>query len=161
MRKPCRWAWEARWEAWRARCRAAWVGCECHPTGRTQLPPAFYTGLDELNAGEYFRCHETLEALWIPERRSVRELYQGVIQIAVGCYHLTARANWVGGTRKLDEGARRLERAGPDADAYGVDWAGLVAQADRLRDHLRQLGPEQVMAFSPALLPSVNHRRVC
>ncbi len=118
------------------------------------MPPAFYQGLGELNAGEYYQCHETLEALWIPERGSVRELYQGVIQIAVGCYHLTARSNWIGATRKLDEGARRLERAGPGA--YGVDWAGLVVQADRLRDHLRGLGPENVAAFDPALLPRVS-----
>ena len=124
-----------------------------------QLPPAFHQGLDELNAGEYFRCHETLEALWIAERRSVRELYQGVIQIAVDCFHLTARANWIGATRKLDEGARRLGRAGPDAGAYGVDWAGLVAQADRLRDHLRALGPAGVAAYDRALLPQVSYQR--
>ncbi|MBV9849652.1 MAG: DUF309 domain-containing protein [Armatimonadetes bacterium] len=124
-----------------------------------QLPPAFYQGLDELNAGDYYRCHETLESLWIPERRSVRELYQSVIQIAVGCYHLTARANWIGATRKLHEGARRLDRAGPGAGAYGVDWAGLVAQADRLRDHLRALGPERVGDFDRALLPLVRFDR--
>ena len=123
-----------------------------------QLPPAFYRGLDELNAGDYYQCHETLELLWIPERRSVRELYQGVIQIAVGCYHLTARANWVGATRKLDEGARRLERAAPDEGAYGVDWAGLVAQSDGLRDHLHALGPERVATFERALLPCAAYQ---
>ena len=77
-----------------------------------QLPAAFYAALAELNAGDYYRCHETLEALWLAERGPVREAYQGVLQIAVGCYHLTVRANWIGATRKLEEGARRLERAG-------------------------------------------------
>ena len=129
------------------------------PDWSETLPPAFYNGLDELNAGEYFQCHETLEALWIPERRSVRELYQGVIQIAVGCHHLTTRANWTGATRKLDEGARRLERAAPGVGACGVDWNGLVAQADRLRDHLRALGPEQVTTFDRGLLPQAHYER--
>ena len=76
------------------------------------LPAAFYTGLTQFNQRDYYACHETLEALWIPERRSVRELYQGVLQIAVGCYHLTARANFIGATRKLDEGATAIGTCG-------------------------------------------------
>ena len=131
------------------------------------LPPAFYAALEELNRGEYFACHETLESLWIPEKRSVREIYQGVLQIAVGCYHLTARANWVGAVNKLEEGARRLERAGlavsseENADApygpYGVDWVQLIASADRLQSHLRMLGRENVSAFDRSLLPVVRY----
>src|SRR5579864_4347401 len=115
-----------------------------------QLPEAFYQALEEFNRREYFECHETLEALWIPEKRSVREIYQGVLQIAVGCYHLTARANWVGAVNKLEAGARRLECAGlagapPEgAEApyglYGVDWPDLITAADRLQSHLRTLG---------------------
>jgi hypothetical protein len=131
------------------------------------LPPELYIALEELNRGEYFACHETLESLWIPETRSVRGLYQGVLQIAVGCYHLTARANWVGAVNKLEAGARRLERAGvltPPEDApdspsfgvYGVDWHGLIAAADRLQAHLRALGRENVAAFDHALLPTVR-----
>ena len=122
-----------------------------------RLPPEFYAGLDELSRGAYYRCHETLEALWIPDKRSVREIYQGVLQIAVGCYHLTARGNWRGAVNKLEAGARRLERAGLlDAalrDAYGVDWPDLIAQADRLQAHLRALGSENVAAFDRRLLP--------
>jgi predicted metal-dependent hydrolase len=127
-----------------------------------QLPSAFYAGLDELNAGEYYRCHETLEALWLVERRPVREAYQGVLQIAVGCYHLTTRTNWIGATRKLNEGARRLERAGLGelaTERYGVAWDALIAAADRLHSHLEALGPAAVFQFDPALLPAVRYRR--
>ena len=70
------------------------------------LPREFYAGLAQFNSREYFQCHETLESLWIAERGPVRELFQGVIQIAVGCYHLIARNNFHGATRKLDAGAR-------------------------------------------------------
>ena len=119
----------------------------------SRLPTEFYRGLEQLNAGEYYQCHETLETLWLAERGSVREVYQGVLQIAVGCFHLTARANWIGATRKLDEGARRLERAGLGADAYGVAWCALIAGADALQAQLRALGPEGVAGFDRALLP--------
>ena len=122
------------------------------------LPPEFYAGLDELNRGAYYQCHETLEALWIPDKRSVREIYQGVLQIAVGCYHLTVRSNWRGAVNKLEAGARRLERAGllgeSLRDAYGVDWPDLIAQSDRLQAHLRDLGRENIAArFDKGLLP--------
>ncbi len=121
------------------------------------LPPAFYAGLEQLNAGEYYQCHETLEALWLAERGSLREAYQGVLQIAVGCYHLTTRANWIGATRKLGEGARRLERAGLEtSESYGVGWAGLIAGADALGAHLRAIGPDNVTDFDASLLPRVE-----
>ena len=121
-----------------------------------QLPAAFYDGLGQLNRGDYYACHETLEALWIPEKRGVRELYQGVLQIAVGCFHLTVRANRRGAISKLDAGARRLERALSSQDVaqrYGVDWAGLIAAADRLHAHLRDLAPDRLGDFDRALLP--------
>ena len=124
------------------------------------LPREFYTALDELNRGEYFQCHETLEALWIPEKRTVRQLYQGVLQIAVGCYHLTARTNWVGAVNKLEAGARRLERAldGQPPGRYGVDWMQLIHVADRLQAHLQELGRDRLTAYDPTLLPHVAYR---
>lgn len=140
-----------------------------------RLPTAFYEALDEFNRGEYFACHETLEALWIPERRPIREVYQGVLQIAVGCYHLTARANWVGAVNKLDAGARRLERAGvlqaseslpvtegssletQDDGLYGVDWNTFLAAADRLQAHLRTLGRDRIAFYDRLLLPTIRY----
>lgn len=121
------------------------------------LPPQFYVGLAQLNSGDYFVCHETLEALWLQEPGPVRQLYQSVIQIAVGCFHVAERANWVGATRKLDEGARRIERTLPfvpvDLGGYGVDWRALIHAADALQAHLRALGPERVGDFDRGLLP--------
>ena len=131
------------------------------------LPDSFYEGLGQLNHREYYACHETLEALWIPESGSVRQIYQGVLQIAVGCFHLTVRANRRGAVNKLEAGARRLERAGlhtpPSAPIpigpYGVDWTGLIQEADRLQAHLLTLGPDHIHTYDRALLPIVSYRR--
>lgn len=124
------------------------------------LPPLLYAGLAQLNSGDYFACHETLEALWLHEPGRVRQLYQGVIQIAVGCFHLMERANWVGATRKLGEGTRRIERTLPFVPAsvsgYGVDWAALIADADKLQAHLHTIGPDSVAAYDKSLLPRVR-----
>lgn len=125
------------------------------------LPPLFSQGLAQLNSGAFFACHETLEGLWLAEPGEVRQLYQGVIQIAVGCFHLAERANWVGATRKLDEGARRIARTLPllpvGHDGYGVDWQALVAAADTLQAHLRALGPTRTAEYERELLPQVQY----
>ncbi len=124
-----------------------------------RLPAEFYVALQEFNRREYFACHETLEALWIPEKGSIRQIYQGILQIAVGCYHLTHRGNWVGAVNKLEAGARRLERLGVAETvgdmAYEVEWKALVTTSDRLQAHLRTLGRDEVQRYDRELLPTV------
>ncbi len=103
------------------------------------LPLPFYEALDQFNSAQFFLCHETLEKLWIAEKSALREIYQGVLQIAVGCFHLKERANRVGAVNKLNAGARRLERAGlTDVNSYlhGVDWDNLIYYSDALRNTL-------------------------
>jgi hypothetical protein len=56
------------------------------------------------NRGEYFEQHETLEVLWRTERRDVRRLYQGILQIGVAFRHLR-RANHHGTMCMLGRGA--------------------------------------------------------
>lgn len=74
-----------------------------------QLPSRFYDAVALLNAGEYFACHEVLEELWREEHTSLRLFYQGVLQVAVGCYHLT-RQNRQGGVNKLQQGLAKLRQ---------------------------------------------------
>ena len=120
-----------------------------------QFPPSFYTALDQFNAGEYFACHETLEALWIPEERPVREVYQGILHVAVGCYHLTTRRNWVGAVNQF---AKALRRLGPWPGAIGgVDVDSLRMDIERLRNHLIDIGRDRVREFDTTLLPVVTY----
>jgi predicted metal-dependent hydrolase len=63
-----------------------WVhGCD-------ELPPQLLRqGIAQFNAGHYFECHETLEALWRSETRPVRDLYQGILQVGWIAYRRYAR----------------------------------------------------------------------
>ena len=117
----------------------------------------FYKALDQFNAGKYFECHETLEALWIPETRPIRQVYQGIIQIAVGCYHLVNRSNYRGAVNKLNSGARKLD-SWPD-EMEGVKLALLIQQADRLRNHLIDVGPDRIREYDSSLLPKIEFTR--
>ncbi|MCW5821309.1 MAG: DUF309 domain-containing protein [Cyanobacteria bacterium TGS_CYA1] len=69
-------------------------------------------GIAEFNAQEYFDCHETLEELWKDYTEPDREAIQGIIQIAVGYYHLR-RGNYKGATKLFAKGGARVERFAP------------------------------------------------
>lgn len=79
-----------------------------------QLPPELLKGIAEFNQEEFFECHETLEELWRRQLEPDRQFTQGIIQIAVGYYHLL-RSNRAG-ARKLFE--RGLARVSPFQPAY-------------------------------------------
>ncbi len=115
-------------------------------------PPAFRQGIDEFNQGAYFDAHETLETLWKAESGPVRNLLQGVIQLATGMHHVR------GGNRK---GALALvERAVAKLEPYqvclGIDVAALRDDAGRVVARLRELGPGELDAFPWSEAPRVK-----
>jgi predicted metal-dependent hydrolase len=82
-----------------------------------ESPPALLLeGIAQFNRGEYFEQHETLELLWRTERRDVRRLYQGILQIGVAFHHLR-RANHHGTVCMLGRGARSWHHLLRDARA--------------------------------------------
>jgi len=78
--------------------------------------------LDLFNRGEFFECHEALEALWIPETGPRRLFLQALIHFAVAFYH-DGRGNSVGASRQLRKALRKLAPHLPSC--YGIDTARL------------------------------------
>ena len=62
------------------------------------LHPQAAEGLRLFNKGEYFEAHEALEAAWNAEKGEVRDLYRGILQIAVVYLHIT-RGNYNGAVK--------------------------------------------------------------
>lgn len=120
------------------------------------LPPAFWQGVEEFNRQEFYACHDILEALWLEAWELERDFYQGILQIAVGCYHL-GNLNWRGAVILLGEGIRRLRPYQPAWE--GVDVAQLVAQSQQLLQVLQNLDsncPAEELENSQALtLPKI------
>lgn len=129
-------------------------GPEDQPRARCGEPPSpeLLLAVAQFNAREYFECHETLEALWNAEPDVIRTLYKGVLQVGVGCYHLL-RGNYRGATLKLQSGAEYLEPFAPGC--LGLDVAGLIADARRLRAAIVAAGPERLADVDLALLPQL------
>jgi uncharacterized protein len=80
-------------------------------------------GLALVRDGRGFEAHELFEELWRAAELAERDLYQGLVHVAVATYQ-DSRANEVGRTRQLEKALRRLA---PYAPAYGgVDIAALL-----------------------------------
>ena len=119
-------------------------------------PPGLLAGIAQFNAGEYWECHETLEEIWRVEPDPIRYLYQGILQIGVGFYHLR-RGNYRGAVNKLTSGLAYLAPSEPDC--LRVDVARLRAEAGAVLAALTALGPEQLTALDTSRLPQVMLHR--
>lgn len=114
-----------------------------------EVPLAFWQGVEEFNRGQFYACHDTLEALWMEAAQPQKTFYQGILQIAVACYHL-GNQNWHGAVILLGEGLNRIHAYQPTY--AGIDIAQLVTKSAQLLKTLQQAGPEQVAEFSQAVV---------
>jgi predicted metal-dependent hydrolase len=119
-----------------------------------ELPPAqLLEGIAQFNRGEYFEQHETLELLWRAERRDVRYLYQGILQIGVAFHHLR-RLNHHGTVYMLTRGPRYLAPFAPSCQQ--VDVAALLRDAAAALREVERLGPSRLAEFDWLLAPTVR-----
>jgi uncharacterized protein len=123
------------------------------------VPLEWLQGIDEFNTKKYYACHDTLEALWMDSIDPDKKFYQGVLQIAVACYHLHNR-NWRGAVTLLGEGVGRLPYYQP---VYaGIDVAKLIEDSRNLLTILQSIGIEGIddfvdrLAQDSSILPRVR-----
>jgi uncharacterized protein len=125
----------------------------------TKFPPQWLQGIAEFNSHEYYACHDTLEALWMDSIDPDKKFYQGVLQIAVACYHLHNR-NWRGAVTLLGEGIGRLPYYQP---VYaGIDVTELIQDSRNLLTTLQSIGIDGIddfvdrLAEDSSILPMIN-----
>ncbi|HEX2171776.1 MAG TPA: DUF309 domain-containing protein, partial [Dehalococcoidia bacterium] len=116
-------------------------------------PDALIAGIDQFNRRAFYECHETLEAIWLADRRLVRRLYQGILQVGVAFYHL-GRGNYRGATSLLASGLDYLQSFPPVCQ--DVDVARLIADGRRAQAALEALRPEQCAEFDWGLVPTIR-----
>ena len=112
------------------------------------LPPEFWQGVEQFNQGEFYACHDTFEALWTEAHEPDRTFYQGLLQIAVGLYHLS-NYNWQGAATLLGEANGRLRTY--DEDYGGVDLNPVREQAKTIWLLLHSEGKDRVEAIAQSL----------
>lgn len=110
-------------------------------------------GFQQFNDGEFFQQHETLEDAWIAETDPVRYLYQGILQVGVGLYHLQ-RGNLLGACGMMGKGLTLLEPFRPRC--LTVDVERFVIESRRCLDAVQALTPPTLDAFDRALVPTIH-----
>ncbi len=80
--------------------------CMVEPT--PDIAERFERGVREFNSGDFYASHDTWEDVWMDVRGPERPFFQGMIQVAVGYYHLTCE-NYPGAEHLLTRGIRKLE----------------------------------------------------
>lgn len=117
-----------------------------------EMPQQFWYGVEQFNSGQFYACHDTLEALWIEAPEPEKTFYQGILQIAVALYHLE-NGNRRGAMILLGEGSNRLGRY---PSIYGcVDVDKLLEQAATLLGRLHGELETQA-AFALPIIEIVN-----
>ncbi len=111
---------------------------------REEIPQQFWQGIEEFNGEQFYACHDTLEAIWMEAGEPQRSFYQGILQIAVGLYHMD-NSNWRGAVILLGEGMGRLAYYQPDYLEINVE--NLLEQTSRLLKVLQTAGPEKITEF--------------
>ncbi len=120
------------------------------------MPPELALAITQFNSGEFYACHDTLEALWLEASEPERTFYQGLLQIAVACYHLS-RGNQRGAILLLGEGRRRLEQCDPDF--YGLDLTTFLTAVAELQAQLQTpLDAEPKIELHLAVSQPIDHQ---
>ena len=122
------------------------------------MPEEFWQGIKQFNIGQFYACHDILEALWIDSIEPDKTFYQGILQIAVGLYHL-GNHNRRGAMILVGEGSNRLRRYLPDYGSINVE--DLFTQSVDLLKTLQQeslepMANSELVANQVWLLPRIK-----
>ena len=116
-------------------------------------PPGVLDGIRLFNAGEFYEAHEAIEAEWHAERRPIRRLYQGILQIGVGLHH-ARNGNHRGAVLLLTDGIEKTSRFLPACQ--GIDTARLAREAHEWLDRITALGPDRLGELDWDTVPRVH-----
>jgi predicted metal-dependent hydrolase len=110
-------------------------------------------GMKLFNEGKFFDAHEELEIAWNEEKGEVRELYQGILQMAVTYLHIT-RGNYDGAVKVYVRSMRRL-KDWPQI-CRGIEVGQLKKDAEIVIREVERLGPENLADFDRKLFKPVK-----
>ena len=128
-------------------------------TCNAPLHPRAADGLRLFNKGEYFEAHEAFEDAWNDEQGNVRNLYRGILQIAVVYLHIT-RGNYDGAVKVYLRSQRWIQEW-PDV-CRGIQVEELRRNAEAVINEVKKLGRERIRDFDLSLLKPVtwNEKRI-
>lgn len=86
-------------------------------------------GMEHFNAGRFFEAHESWEEIWRSTTPEPRDLWRGLIQVAVGLHHHLVRGKPAPARRVLARGLRRIESYPQGTEGLNLDALRAEARA--------------------------------
>jgi len=117
-----------------------------------KLHPRAIQGMTLFNEGKFFEAHEELEFAWKEEKGQVRELYRGILQIAVTYLHIT-RGNYDGAVKVYGRSQKWL-KDWPDI-CRGIQVKNLRNTAAGVMKEVERLGKDSINEFDRSLLKQI------
>ena len=117
------------------------------------IHPAAIKGIDLFNAGKYWLAHEELEEAWKEEAGPVRNLYRGILQVAVIYLHIT-RTNYRGAI-KVYQRVQKWIDPWPDT-CRGIEIGQVRRDLETVITEVKRLGPEHFSHFDHSLLKPIQ-----
>lgn len=116
----------------------------------------FQRGIREFNRRYFFEAHDILEDLWHEYREEDRLFLQGLIQVAVGCYHMET-GNWKGATSQFSKAIAKIAPFEPVHQGLVVDE--LLQDVRRCLNHVQQAMEGGASQDSPPEFPTIKFIR--
>ena len=123
------------------------------------LHPKAIEGMRFFNEGNFFEAHEELEAAWKEETGTIRDLYRGILQIAVTYLHIT-RGNYDGAVKVYGRSLKWTQ--GWKDVCRGINVKKLRDNADAVMQKVQRLGRERIGEFDVSLFQPIqwNEKRL-
>ncbi|MCP5098480.1 MAG: DUF309 domain-containing protein [Chloroflexi bacterium] len=118
------------------------------------LPALVIEGLTLFNQGKYYKCHNALEDAWRQESGSVRDLYQGILQVGIAYYQIE-RGNYRGAVKMLMR-LRQWLTPLPDI-CQDVNVAALRQQVQIVQETINSLGADRLHEFDYTLFKPIKY----
>ncbi|MCE2438863.1 MAG: DUF309 domain-containing protein [Candidatus Latescibacteria bacterium] len=122
-----------------------------HPI--SDITERFERGVREFNAGDFYASHDTWEDVWMDVRGPERPFFQGMIQVAVGYYHLSCE-NYAGAEHLLSRGIRKLEPYSPGH--RGIDTGRLVREAAKALAEVLEVRAGRRKTYCAEIAPRIR-----
>jgi uncharacterized protein len=120
------------------------------------LDPNVSEGIRLFNEGNYFEAHEALECAWREETDPIRELYRGILQVAVCYLHIT-RGNYDGAIKMY---GRSMKWLAPWPDiTLGINVAQLRLDLANVVEEIQKLGQAEMGSFNQSLFRPIGYEQ--
>jgi len=113
----------------------------------------FLKGVGQFNRQFFFEAHDTWEELWMETSGPDRLFYQGLIQMAVGFYHLS-NGNLNGACSQLAKSLAKLDQYPPGFQ--GIDTEALVVRVRDCLEDATKVQRGELTAFDESMIPQLS-----